>query len=58
MFYKFCIAVLIIALLFYYLLMILQVFNIIKITDAEEDEISWIPFYYLFKKNKKKNNRF
>lgn len=54
MYYKICIGILIIALLFYYLLMVLQAFNFIKLTNSDEEEISWFPFYYLFKKNKKK----
>jgi hypothetical protein len=39
----------------YYLLVILQVIGWVKLTDTDE-EVSWLPFYYLFKKSKRTEN--
>jgi hypothetical protein len=53
---KLCIFILIIALIFYYLLILLEVFNLIKLNHSEDEKLSWFPFYYLFKKTEKKKD--
>jgi hypothetical protein len=55
MFVKLMMGVLIVALLIYYLLLMLQIFGFIKMTDTD-NEVSWIPFYYLFKKGNRTKN--
>jgi hypothetical protein len=52
---RLCIIVLIIALVFYYLLILLEIFNLIKLNHSEDEKVSWYPFYYLFKKAEKKD---
>jgi hypothetical protein len=49
------IIILVIALAFYYLLILLEIFSLIKLNHSEDERISWFPFYYLFKKAKKQD---